>query len=419
MTLTKQAKKMFYKLSAGNFVILITGVSLALYYIVTMKTFSVHPDVAVNLATLTARLQSQPESQWPSLLEKRHPHILLSISNHPKYPKHKFATLLPSYLIEETSRHQSISLSVQIQQHQWLNININSPKFNKTLFVLIPFILGFSLIIVLILWNYWVVNQLNNSFRMLIEHLNYAKKQDTWQPIPLVGDEEQQLIFQYLNELQEKTNQILDNRTYVLAAISHDLRTPLTRLKLRTEYLQQHDLYHKIVQDISDMEMMIHETLDYFKELNHDETKLRFDLVGMLNAICDDAVDMGLRIQFVSDIEKLPYVGCINLLKRAFNNVIQNALHYGDMVSVSLHSDHKEINITIEDNGQGIDDQTLKHVFKPFYRHEHSRSRETGGTGLGLTITQEILQKHHASIKLNNRVEGGLRVIITLPKHIF
>ena len=160
---------------------------------------------------------------------------------------------------------------------------------------------------------------------------------------------------------------------------------------------------------------MIRETLDYFREVNHEESMQRFDLIAMFNSLASDAIDLNFEVSFSSDVDKLIYFGHVNLLKRAFSNLINNAVYYGKHAAIQLQHLPNQIKISIEDSGPGLTGDDLERVFIPFYRGESSRSRETGGTGLGLTIAKEIIQKHRGTITLSNRTQGGLHVLITLP----
>ena len=231
----------------------------------------------------------------------------------------------------------------------------------------------------------------------------------------MTGNSDQKLIFEKINSLQEKVNKLLQNRTRVVTAISHDLRTPLTRLKLRAEYLEDHPSFGKIIQDINEMETMIRETLDYFSDVHSEDKMQRFDLIAMLSSLREDAMDLHFDVAFESEMEKLIYLGHVNQLKRAFSNLINNAVYYGESAIIHLKKETNQIEISIDDNGPGLEEKNLEQVFNPFYRGENSRSRVTGGTGLGLTIAKEIIQKHRGHITLTNRPQGGLHVVVSLP----
>ena len=134
-----------------------------------------------------------------------------------------------------------------------------------------------------------------------------------------------------------------------------------------------------------------------------------------MNSLCEDALDLNQKVQLETSIEKLVMVGHVNLLKRALSNVINNAVVYGHQATIRCEQSAKYVEISIQDQGAGLDPAELEHVLMPFYRTDFSRSRQTGGTGLGLTIAKDIVEKHQGTIRLMNRPEGGLQVLITLP----
>ena len=414
--LTQSAKRIYLKLWVGNVVILMAAIGLTSYFLSELTRPHILPSAARDISKFIYRIKALPEQEWPHLLKNQRIALLeLSLSATPKYPNNAFLTLSAPSIMGIMKEQHRLRISVFIKPDNWLNVTLNLHTPNRAMLITVLGVIGLGLLLALSFLNYWAVQRLNQSLQIVIESLQYAKNQESWLPIPLVGDDDQQLILQHINALQEKLGKLLYNRTHVLAAISHDLRTPLTRLKLRAEYLEDSIHFEKIKYDIADMEMMIKETLDYFSDRNQGEEKQRFDLVALLSSLCDDAKDAARDISFHSSKEKWVYLGCINLLKRAFSNAINNALHYGSSVSVWLKELPQAIEITIEDNGEGIPEDELIKVFHPFYRGEASRSRDTGGTGLGLTIAKEIVQVHEGVIRLENRSEGGLRVVIVLP----
>ena len=415
--LTPSAKRIYLKLWVGNAVILLTAVGLTAYFFSELLRPPILPSVAREISKFVYRIKKLPEQQWPLLLKnQRILQLDLSLSATPKYPNNAFLTLSAPSIMGILKEQNKLHISVFIKQDNWLNVTLNPHVPNRVLVLTVFGVIGLGLLLALIFLNYWAVSRLNQSLRIVIQSLQFAKNQESWLPLPLVGDEDEQLILKHINALQDKVGKLLHNRTHVLAAISHDLRTPLTRLKLRSEYLEGNRHAEKIGHDIADMEMTIKATLDYFGETNRAETKCRFDLVAMLSSLCEDVQDANGAIAFHSSEAKVVYLGCINLLKRAFSNVINNALHYGGMVVVHLNVRLHVIEIRISDNGQGIPEEEMSKVFHPFYRAEPSRSRETGGTGLGLTIAKEIVELHQGTIRLENLAEGGLQVTIVLQE---
>lgn len=415
--LTPLAKRVYSGLLLGNAILLGVAVTLFVSFFSLSKQPVIPQNMMREIPLFVHHLKSEPENHWPALLNKQHFHRLeLSLSNTPKYPNNALLTLPVSTLMNGIKQQKSLHVSVFIKKDKWLNMTLATAMPHRTRVMVVFFILGMGVLIAFVCLNFWAVNRLNQSIQSLIQHLHYAKKQLFWSPIPLVGDEEQQGILKHINALQEKTNQLLHNRTHMLAAISHDLRTPLTRLKLRAEYLASNPHFEKMMHDIVDMETMINETLGYFADVNREEKRQRFDLVALLHSICEDARDAKGSVDFTHDTARVVYTGCINLLKRAFCNVINNAMNHGNHVTVHVEVLSQQIMVIVQDDGPGLQPHEFKRVFEPFYRGEHSRSRETGGTGLGLTIAKEILQWHHGTIDLDNGENGGLRVIIRLMR---
>ncbi|MCL9685649.1 ATP-binding protein [Legionella maioricensis] len=410
--LTRSGQKTFVGLLLGNLLIILALFQLIQYYYDHRKPM-VPPRVIQSLTHLVQKLQSSPQINWPGLLEKQAtPWSKITLSEKPLYADNALLKLNSAIVFDLIKSHQKLEMSVFIAQDAWLNIKILSPFSTRTHLVLILLIILF---IAFFFINYWAVKTLNQPIQTVIQSLNDNKIQDNWVPIPLTGNADQRTILKKINELQSKVSKLLSNRTRVVTAISHDLRTPLTRLKLRTEYLSNDINYEKMINDINEMEVMIRETLDYFHDIHTKEKLQRFDLVAMLNSLQEDALELREKVTFKTELKKLVYTGAVNLLKRAFNNIINNAVSYGGAATIQLSVTPNTIEIIISDTGPGLSQTDLEEVFTPFYRGENSRSRTTGGTGLGLTIAKEIIQMHQGSIILTNPEEGGLKVFINLP----
>ena len=204
------------------------------------------------------------------------------------------------------------------------------------------------------------------------------------------------------------------DRTQMLAAISHDLRTPITRMKLRAQFVGDEEAKQKLITDLEEMELMVNETLSFAREDSTSEEKTRLDLVSLLKSICDEMHDMGHQVSFECAVHRIPFWGRRSALKRALTNLINNAIRYADNVTVSVQYQYHRAVITVEDDGPGIAENELEQVFEPFYRGEHSRSRDTGGVGLGLAVTHDIIKAHHGEVYLQNRPEGGLCATVEL-----
>lgn len=414
--LTTAARKTYTGLMVGNVLIIFAIMLLGQYfYYINVKPI-VPPNTVHTMAKIVHFLKTKPDSNWPKILRRYNvPWSKMTLSENPAYQDNALLNFQPVIVYDLLKQHKKLEVSVFIKEGAWLNISMLPPLTDPRVLWLTVGGLLLILLLALFVINYWAIKSINQPLQTLIQSLKYSEDQANWLAIPVTGSADQRLIFEKINSLQEKVNKLLLNRTRVVTAISHDLRTPLTRLKLRAEYLTDNPNFEKIMQDINEMETMIRETLDYFTDVHSEEKMQRFDLAAMLNSLYEDAVDLKFEVSFKSNVDKFIYVGHVNQLKRAFSNLINNAVYYGQHAAIYLQQLPHQIEITIEDGGPGLKQSDLEKVFTPFYRTENSRSRSTGGTGLGLTIAKEIIQKHGGNITLTNRSQGGLQAKIILP----
>jgi signal transduction histidine kinase len=218
---------------------------------------------------------------------------------------------------------------------------------------------------------------------------------------------------QAMNKMQRRIQDLIRDRTQMLAAISHDLRTPITRMKLRSQLIDDNNMQLNLANDLDEMEKMVNDTLAFAREDSTHEKKISVDLASLLSTITDEMQDMGTAVSFSSRLNRAPIKGRPLALKRAFTNIINNGIRSGQKVEVSLSSRRNNgFLVMIDDHGPGIAEEDIERVFEPFYRAESSRSRDTGGVGLGLAVTRDILLAHRARIILRNRKPHGLRVMI-------
>ena len=215
----------------------------------------------------------------------------------------------------------------------------------------------------------------------------------------------------------------MDNSLYQLslapgqqpAAISHDLRTPLTLLRLRAENVENPQERDKMLGTIAEMDSMVGVTLQFARDEATTEVRRPTDIAALVQSIVDDMADAGLLVK-MQPAEPIVYDCRPDALKRAIRNLLDNAIKYGKAANVAIQTAPKTIEIVIDDEGPGIPGQELTRVFDPFYRLEESRSRETGGVGLGLAIAQSIVQAHRGKLVLSNRPTGGIRAQVYLPR---
>lgn len=216
------------------------------------------------------------------------------------------------------------------------------------------------------------------------------------------------------NQMRERLERFVSDRTRMLAAISHDLRTPLTALRLRAEFIEDEENRDKILATLDEVQAMTEATLAFAKSEHNNEDTRALDLSALIDALCEDYRALGHDIEFSPPGRKV--CRCRPLaIKRALRNLMDNALAYGGHTELQLNDAAGALKITVSDSGPGIADADLARVFDPFVRLEQSRSRDTGGMGLGLSIARTIVHAHGGELTLKNRTLGGLEARITLP----
>jgi signal transduction histidine kinase len=234
-------------------------------------------------------------------------------------------------------------------------------------------------------------------------------------PLAESGPVEVERAARAFNAMQAKLIGYLEERTRMLGAMSHDLKTPITRLKLRAEMLHDAELKSKFGKDLDEMEAMVGRTLDFVRGVNSEEPLQPVDVNALVESLQADLREMGHTVE-LEGAARAPYAARPQALKRCLANLLDNAVRYGHSAHVTIDDGDDRLRIRIADRGRGIPVAALERVFEPFYRVEESRSRETGGTGLGLSIARSIAETHGGTLTLANRPEGGLEATLTLPR---
>jgi len=218
------------------------------------------------------------------------------------------------------------------------------------------------------------------------------------------------------NTMQDRLQRYLDSRTRVLAAMSHDLKTPLTRLRLQVETLEDDpDAQARIGKQLDEMESMVRGALALFRGLDDDEALAPVDIDALLGTLQAEFTQMGGKVS-VQGSAQSELFGKPQGLKRCLTNLIENAIKFGGGARIYLQDAGAAVVIRIDDDGPGIPAEELERVFEPFYRVESSRNRDSGGTGLGLSIARDIAQSHGGSLVLRNLPQRGLEAVLTLPR---
>lgn len=232
-------------------------------------------------------------------------------------------------------------------------------------------------------------------------------------PLPERGPTEIREAAHAFNAMQSRIRAGIEERERFLAAVSHDLKTPVTRLRLRSEMLDDAGLRERYVADLDDMQQLLDGALDYLRGKAVDEPVQVVDIVALVESLVDDYAGLGDVRLGAPDALQCP--ARPRALRRALMNLIDNALKYGQRAAVTLRAQPGAVEIVVDDDGPGVEPGELERVFEPFHRLEASRSRDTGGSGLGLAIARQIARAHGGEVTLANREQGGLRAVLTLP----
>jgi signal transduction histidine kinase len=233
--------------------------------------------------------------------------------------------------------------------------------------------------------------------------------------VPEDGPREVRALAVAFNDMQRRIGRLIDDRTQALAAVSHDLKTPITRLRFRIEDVAEPEARASIAADLDEMERMLDQTLAYLRGDRADEEIKQIDIVAILGTIVDDATDRGRSVA-LGGATNVSVPGRRLALKRAFGNLIDNAIKYGRQAEIVVEDRPETVIVSIRDQGLGIAPEDFERALAPFVRLEPSRNQETGGFGLGLTIANAIIEGHGGSMSFANHVDGGLVVSVSLPK---
>lgn len=234
-------------------------------------------------------------------------------------------------------------------------------------------------------------------------------------PLPESGPQEVRRAARAFNAMQDRLSRYINSRAAILTAMSHDLKTPITRLRLRAELLEPPEAREKFVRDLAEMEAMVNSTLGYMRGLDDREPLRAVDVRALAEALQGDAAELGARFRVAGEAIT-PLLGKPQGLKRCLQNLLDNAGRYGRDVELVIEDAADRLILYVRDRGPGIPQDQLERVFEPFYRLETSRNAGTGGTGLGLSIARNLAQSMGGELTLRNRPGGGLEAALTLPR---
>lgn len=260
-----------------------------------------------------------------------------------------------------------------------------------------------------------LVRRVTRPLAGLAQAAERAGRGEAFQPMPETGPKDVRDTIAAFNRMQERQQRYIADRTRMLAAISHDLRTPITSLRIRAEFIEDEELQAKILATLDEMQAMAEATLGFVREDATEEAFQETDLAALAESVVADAADRDHDVVFTPPAGRV-VVSCRPIaLRRALRNILDNALAYGGSAEISIECDDAGIALVVADNGPGIPEADLTRVFEPFVRLEESRNRTTGGIGLGMAIARTIMRAHGGDVEIENRAEGGLRVALRLP----
>ena len=326
--------------------------------------------------------------------------------------EHKIEVFQPANWPAESSQARYVLL-MQLNDGSWLSFTPPQRSWGMSA------ALRFAVVVALGLVAAWLVarfatRQLADPLQRFTSAVQRFGTDLNAPAIEIEGPREiRQAIIAY-NTMQAKIQQFIAERTLMLASISHDLRAPLTRIRLRCEFIEDIDQQRKLIRDTDEMQSMINCALGFFRDESLREQTTTFDLSELLQTVIDDYSDQGIAVDF-SGPPHLVYFGRPVSIKRMTANLLENAVKYARHPRIELINGKCSICIEVSDEGPGIPDSELENVFVPFFRLEPSRNRDSGGVGLGLSSARAMARQHGGELLLRNRIGGGLTAQVELP----
>ncbi|WP_022939831.1 ATP-binding protein [Psychromonas hadalis] len=311
--------------------------------------------------------------------------------------------------------------SILLTDRHWLNFSsaiddeiTHLPM--KTIFL----VLLFTLLILMTMA--WTVKRALKPIETLAEAARKVGSERDFKNIPEQGPSEVIPAICAFNQMQSNLSTFIDDRSKMLAAISHDLRTPITSLRLRLEFIESGEDQKRMLETVNQMEKMLKATLDFAKDDAHKEQKQEIEVISLLTTICDDYFDRGINIQLMG-VDKLVFRLWPVAFRRVIENLINNSIAYGQdesgevAIVIEALQENGSLLINIIDGGQGIKASQFSEVIKPFVRLDKARDTQDSSVGLGLAISHSIVQAHAGEMSFSNVVTGGFKVQLWLPKN--
>lgn len=314
---------------------------------------------------------------------------------------------------EHLNGGETIRAAILITDGTWLNFSVPSPEYYVTWtprFVLSIIIMLGSVVV----FSLWAVRQTVEPLKEFTDAAERLGRNLDDAPLLLTGSLEVRRAAHVFNTMHARIQKFVEDRTRMIAAISHDLRTPLTRMRFRGELIEDEEQREKIVRDIEEMEAMITATLAFARDEAQSEPVRQLNLSDIVNEIAAGMNELGHVVSI--DAPDALTVACRPVsLRRALTNVVENAVRYDGPIGITVGTENGFVKVSVIDEGPGIPEEQMEDVFRPFRRLERSRNKETGGVGLGLSVARNIIRAQGGDIVLRNRDTGGLRAEVRLP----
>jgi signal transduction histidine kinase len=321
-----------------------------------------------------------------------------------------------SDLAEDFSQSDRLAASIEFKDGQWLNF-VTPIAPVTPIFTAQTLPLFVSVAAVVIALSIWAMRRLTAPYRALERAVKRIGEDVKIPPLPEFGSSEYKSAARAVNAMQAQLKEYVADREQLAAALAHDLRTPLTRIRLRLELLRKSQLRQSLMHDLNDIEAISRSVIDFATYEIVDEEQEKIDFWSLVDSIADNYP----QVSFDKSSHASRGLICIGrpiALRRCVTNLVSNAVTYGDKAHLSLTQSGNDILLTIRDEGPGIPQEKLDEVFQPFRRVENSRNRQTGGFGLGLTIARNIARRGGGDIKLENDPKGGLRAELRIPRMV-
>ncbi len=308
---------------------------------------------------------------------------------------------------------KQLMLAVKLDNGQWFIAHSSAPDFSllasrQTLnFVVIACVL----VLLVVIFQIRKITRPLSSLAIAANNLGRGRKVE---PLPEIGPSDVKETVTAFNRMNDRLQRFVSDRTRMLAALSHDLRTPMTSMRLRLELMEDSDEKQRLLQSLDEMQQMSEATLTFVRHSGDVEPTQTVDLTALVDSLVEDLCEIGMAVQCDSLTPVVMELRPVSI-KRALRNLMENAVHYGDKARVNLSLDKNQAVISIIDSGPGIAESEKESVFEPFVRLEQSRNRQTGGMGLGLSIARQIIRSHGGELELVN-LQPGLKAVVTLPK---